>query len=308
LPAGCLTKGRNGKVKADFNAMARAGAVAFTDDGTTVANDELLLDIMLSLHVIDKPLFDHAMDPCLAGNGVIREGQTAKKLRLQSIPAEAEYKIVKRDISLCEITNCHVHIQHLSTKESVKLLEIAQEKKLPVTAEVTPHHITLCTDDIVSDNANFKMNPPLGTYDDVKELRNALKKGIISSFATDHAPHPNYQKMLGFKKAPFGVIGLETAIGVTYSLVIEKVIDRMTWLRLWTKGPANILHLPVPAIQEGEPANLILLDLNSEWVVDPQKLASKSANTPFSGKQLIGRNVFTMFNGKICYDEYNLSK
>jgi len=302
LPAGCLTRGRKGTATADIRAMAAAGAVAFTDDGSTVSDRAVMQEAMLLAHESGKPVFDHALDPTIARNGVVIDGTAAKRLGLPGIPPEAETAIVERDIELAAQTGCHVHIQHLFTAAALLLLGEARKQGVPVSGEATPHHLALCDKDIPGNDANYKMNPPLGRPKDRDALRRAVRDGTVEVFATDHAPHTASRKADGMLSAPFGVIGLETAVGITFNLVKEGTIDRLTWLRGWTTGPAQILGLPAPSLAPGAPANLTLLDLDSEWVVDSGHFASKSRNTPFNGRKLTGRAVLTMVDGMVAWD------
>jgi dihydroorotase len=299
LPAPCITLNRSGHALTDIEALARAGAVAFTDDGCTVTNTALMEEAMRRAAATGHPLMDHALDPRLAGNGVMHEGPRSQTLNLPGIPSEAETTIVARDIRLAETTGGAIHIQHLSAGESVTLIRNAQQRGLRVTAELTPHHLALTDDDVRPDRADaFKMNPPLRSSADRKELIRGLVDGTIACFATDHAPHTAALKARGFSGAPFGVVGLETAVGVTFSLLVRKELLSLTdWVARWTTGPAAILGLPAPSLAPGQPANLVLLDLNTEWTVQADTFASKSRNTPFEGWSLQGRAVMTFRDG-----------
>jgi dihydroorotase len=304
LPAPCITRGRAGREVADLASLDRAGAVAFTDDGCTVSDDAVMETAMRIAAALHRPVMDHALSPKLAGHGVMHEGHYSKQLGLPGIPSEAETVIVDRDIQLSRKTGCAVHIQHLSAAGSVELIRAARKDGLPVTAELTPHHLALT--DAHVDPARpecHKMNPPVRSEADREALVRGLLDGTISCFATDHAPHTAATKANGFKTAPFGVVGLETAVGVTYTLLVKKgLMSALDWVARWTTGPAGILGRPAPTLAKGAPADVVLLDLDSEWVVNAAKFASKSRNTPFDGWRLTGRAVMTFCGGRLVFD------
>ncbi len=309
LPSACLTIGRAGNHPADIAGMAAAGAIAFTDDGSTVTDTTVMRTAMLQAHATGRPVFDHALDPALAGNGVIREGDTARRLNLPGIPPEAETAIVRRDIALASETGCHLHLQHLFAGDSIHLLRDAVARGIPVSAEATPHHLALCDADIPDDDACYKMNPPLASAGDRDRLLDAVADGSITVLATDHAPHTALSKAGGFRTAPFGVIGLETAVGVTFTLlVVPGRMPLIEWIRRWTTGPARILHLPPPSLRPGTPADLVCLDLHSPWTVDPARFRSLSRNTPFAGRTVTGRAMITLIGGNLRYAHHSGSK
>ena len=304
LPAGAITVGRAGRELADLAAMARAGAVAFTDDGTTPADTGLMRKAMMKARELNRPILDHAQQPGMAAGGVMHDGEFSKKLGLPGMPSAAESAIVERDIALCAETGCRVHIQHVSSVESLTLIRKAKARGLPVTCEVTPHHLALTDADVYPDNTSFKINPPLRSARDRDALRQAIADGVIDAFATDHAPHTERDKDLGFVKAPFGAVGLETAVAITYTeLVKTGVIGLARWIELWTSGPAKILGLESPSLRTGRAADLVLLDLDAEWEVTSAKFASKSRNTPFEGRKVFGRAAFTFVDGKQTWPE-----
>jgi dihydroorotase len=304
LPAPCITLGRAGHEVADLAALAQAGAVAFTDDGCTVSHDAVMELAMREAARLHRPIMDHALDPKLAGHGVMHDGPYSKQLGLPGIPSEAETVTVARDIHLSQKTGCAVHIQHLSAAGSVELIRTARKNGLPVTAELTPHHLALTDADVDPAKPEcYKMNPPVRSEADRAALIQGLLDGTLSCFATDHAPHTAATKAKGFQAAPFGVVGLETAIGITYTLLVKKgLMSDLDWVARWTTAPASIIGLPPPSLAIGSPANLVLLDLNSEWVVNPEDFASKSRNTPFSGWPLTGRAVMTFCDGRLIFD------
>lgn len=302
LPSACMTRGRRGTAPSDLEALARAGAAVFTDDGSTVPSDEVLREVMRRAVPLNRVVMDHAQDPGDERKGVLHDGSAARRLGLPGIPSSAESGIVARDFKLAGETGCAVHIQHLTSREGVALLREALRKGIRASAEVTPHHIALCDEDIPCDDANWKMNPPLRAPADREALIEAVCDGTIACFATDHAPHTAAAKARGFASAPFGVVGLETALGVTYTTLVHSGrMDRMTWLRRWTTGPAQILNLSPPTLDPGAPADFCLLDLTSEWTVDARAFHSRSANTPFIGRRLTGQAVLTFFEGRCVH-------
>jgi dihydroorotase len=303
LPSGCLTVGRRGRDVADIESMAWAGAVAFTDDGATVADDGVMRRAMAAAARQNLPVMDHALDPVLAGRGVMRLGDRSRRCGLEGIPPEAEVRIVVRDIRLARETGAKVHIQHLSAAGSVEELRRARAAGESVSAEATPHHITLCDEDVAPERADaYKMNPPLGSKEDREALLCAVADGSIGVLATDHAPHRAADKARGFGDAPFGVVGLETAIGVTYTALVKSGrMPVLEWVRRWTVGPAEVLGMPAPSLTHGAVADIAVLDLDSEWVVDPARFLSKGRNTPFAGRRLTGRSECTFLAGEMVH-------
>jgi dihydroorotase len=302
-PSACITQDRAGCVMADLEGLAEAGAVFFTDDGTAVPSEDLLRRAMERSAELDKPVVEHAQDPRREKKGVMHQGIRSEEMGLPGIPSGAEADIIKRDIALAEQTGCRLHIQHVSSAEGVEAIRYARECGLPVSGEATPHHLALCDTNIPGDDANFKMNPPLRSIKDREAVRAGIADGTLGMFATDHAPHQAECKARGFLKAPFGVVGLETAIGVTYTLmVLEGYLDLHTWIRRWTTGPAELMGLPAPRLKPGFAADLVLLDLHKDWKVDPDRFSSKSRNTPFGGKVFKGQPVATWKAGNLVYE------
>jgi dihydroorotase len=298
MPAGCLTANREGRALADMAAMAAAGAVAFTDDGTTPADPILMEQAMRMARRLRRPVLDHALDPDRAVGWAMHEGAASQRLALPGNPSEAEFTIVERDVALTEKTGCPVHIQHVSSALSVALIRRARRRGLPVSAEVTPHHLALSDEDVRNENANFKMSPPLRGREDRDALQEAVTGGMIQAFATDHAPHRAAEKAKGFGTAPFGVVGLETAIGVTYTvLVLTGRMSLRDWVCRWTIGPADVLGISRPSLGPGAPADVTVLDLTSPWTVRSGDFASRSRNTCFEGWRLTGRAMMTFLGG-----------
>jgi dihydroorotase len=303
LPSAAITRDRKGEALGDLRALAAAGAAAFTDDGSTVQSDDLMRRAMEEARELGLPIMDHAQDRNieLAG-GVMHEGACSRSLGLPGIPSYAEERIVRRDIELAALTGCRVHIQHVSSKEGVALIRQARARDLPVTGELTPHHLALCDADIDPANPHFKMNPPLRGEEDRRALVEAVCDGTLGCFATDHAPHTAARKAQGFLRAPFGIVGLETAVGLTYTLLVEKgLMALMVWVERWTAAPARILGIDPPGLHPGAAADVTLLDLRRSWTVDSAAFASRSRNTPFEGWALRGRAVCTILGGRIAW-------
>ena len=303
LPSACLTQGREGLVLTELEQLALAGAAAFTDDGSTVPADELMESAMERATRLSLPIMDHAHHRELERKGVMHEGEYSNRWKLPGIPSIAESRVVARDIELATRTGCTLHIQHVSTRESVERIRRAREQGLRITGEATPHHLALTDADIDPANANFKMNPPLRSHDDRQALLDGIRDGVLTTFATDHAPHTAQAKARGFLDAPFGIIGLETAVGITYSLLVKTgIVDRPMWIKRWTTGPAHVLGLIPPSLSTGTAADLVLLDLDTEWTVRADRFSSRSRNTPFEGWKLTGQAAYTIHGGKITWD------
>ena len=289
LVAGCCTAGRAGREVAPLEDLAAAGAAAFSDDGAMVADDAVMRETMRRAAALGLPVMDHAVVPEL--QGAVRDGALARSLGLRAFPDEAETRAVARDLALAEETGAHVHLQHLSAGASADLVAAARARGVRVSAEATPHHLLLACEDIPGDDASWKMNPPLGTRADRARLRAAVLDGTVDCFATDHAPHPATAKARGFAAAPFGVIGLETALAATWqAMVVESGMRPLDWCARWTLGPAAALGLPAPALAPGAEARVALLSL-APWTVRAEDFASKSRNTPMPGRTFPVRPV-----------------
>ncbi len=281
LLSACCTVGRAGGAVAPLEELAAAGAVAFTDDGAIVAPDSAMEETMRRAAALELPVMDHAVDPKLAAGGVVRPCAAAAAAALPVFPDEAELAAVRRDIALARATGARLHLQHLSAAGSVPLVAAARASGLRVTAEATPHHLLFCADDIPGDDADWKMNPPLPDAAGRAALRRAVADGVISCFATDHAPHPAAAKARGFLAAPFGVIGLECALPATWLAMVEQEgMPPCEWARRWTTGPAQALGLPPPSLAPGAPARVALLR-RAPWTPGADALASRSSNCPF---------------------------
>ena len=302
-PAGCCTVGRAGEQPAPLRALYVAGARAVTDDGATVARDDVMEQVMREAAALDIVVMDHAVNPAIAQNGIIRDCAVARRHALAVFPAEAEVKAVERDIALAKKTGCRLHLQHLSCKQSVALLAKARREGVAVTGEATPHHLALSTEDIPGDDAAWKMNPPLGTPEDVAALRAAVKDGVITICATDHAPHGAAAKAGGFATGAFGVIGLETAVGASMKALMEEgSVSLLQWVACWTTAPAALLKLPTPSLAPGNRADATIV-APEHYRFDRSMIASKSCNTPFLNRELFGRVTATLRGGVFTYKE-----
>lgn len=322
LPIGAVTKGRAGKELAELGDLAQAGCVAFSDDGAPVYDATLMRRALEYASTFGLPIIDHCEDPSLAHDAVMNESWVSTRLGLRGAPAAAEGAAVARDIVLAEATETHVHIAHVSTRGAIEAIRAAKQRGVRVTCEVTPHHLTL-TDEVVAFGAlggsdllyetNAKVNPPLRSRDDVNACVEALAEGTIDCIATDHAPHAVTEKLCEFDDAAFGISGLETAFGLCMRLVhasaqpgaaaipLAMLIERMTI------GAVRALSLDryVPGIGTlavGAPADVVVLDLEAEWIVEPERFASKGKNTPLAGVTLKGAVVATIADGRVVHE------
>ena len=284
LPSACITKGRSGREVADLEALADAGAAFFTDDGSYVADDKVMEEAMRRAAKLGIAVCQHAMDPKELRGGVIRDCALARSLGLPVMPVSTETVAIRRDLSICRVTGARLHIQHISTAEGVELVREAQKEGLPVTAEATPHHLLLACDEIPADDANWKMAPPLGNNEDRAELRRAVKDGVLM-FATDHAPHPARTKSLGFAAGANGIIGLETAIAITYAVMVEREgMPVEAWARAWSEMPRTILSGPAAARLAAHGARTRIA-VGETRKVDMSSFASLSRNCPYGGME-----------------------
>ena len=285
LPSACITRGRLGREVADLEALAEAGAAFFTDDGSYVADDRVMEEAMRRAAALGMCVCEHAMDPKEQGGGVIRDCGLARAMRLTVVPASAETAAISRDLSICRVTGCRLHIQHISTAGGVSLVRDAQREGLPVTAEATPHHLLLCCEEIPRDDANYKMAPPLGNREDRAELRRAVKEGALM-FATDHAPHPAAKKAPGFAAGANGIVGLETAVPLTWTAMVEgEGMDPEAWARAWWQMPRSILSPLASARLAAAPGTVV--EVGERRAVEVSKFASLSRNCPYDGMESV---------------------
>ena len=308
LPYGCITIGELGRELTDFAALKEAGAIGFTDDGVGVQEAGMMKEAMRRAAALGLPIVAHCEDnSLLAGGASFTDGAFARKHGLPGIPNESEAVHVGRDILLAEATGAHYHVCHVSTEQSARLIRLGKQSGVRVTAEVCPHHLLLSDEDIPDPNdGNWKMNPPLRSPRDVEAMIAAVEDGTIDIFVTDHAPHGAEEKSRGIERAPFGIVGLETAFPLLYTKFVATgrwslsfVLERMT------RRPAELFGLPGGRLERGAPADVTVIDLAEERTVDPAKFASKGRNTPFAGWKLRGWPVLTMTGGNIVWSELN---
>jgi dihydroorotase len=315
LPIGAVTKGRAGSELAELGDLADAGCVGFSDDGAPVVDATIMRRAIEYASAFALPIIDHCEEPSLARDGVMHEGWVSTRLGLRGQAAAAEVAAVERDIALAETTGGHVHIAHISTRDAVDAVRRAKSRGVRVTAEVTPHHLTLTHEtvafgssgDVLRYDTDAKVNPPLRTPEDVAACIEGLRHGTIDCIATDHAPHAVIEKLCEFDDAAVGISGLETAFGLCMRIVHEGKIPFETLVERLTVGPVRALGLDrfVPGIgtlAPGAPADVVLLDADADWVVDPDRFASKGKNTPLAGVTLRGRAVTTIAAGRIVHE------
>ncbi len=305
-PLAAMTAGQEGEYLTDFEALKDAGAVAVSDNGGTIMNARTARQAMRQAAEVDIPVFAHCEDTNLAARGVMNAGERAKELGLFGIMDAVEDVIVARDILLAKNTGAKLHISHVSNKESAFIIKIAKEQGIPVTAEVAPHHFTLTEEAVNGDDANFKINPPLRKADDVKALKEALASGVIDVIATDHAPHHPTEKERPFDEAPFGVVGLETAVPVTITeLVRTGVLTPLQMVEKMSYNPAKILGIDRGVLAPGKVADITVVNPTEEYDIDSNRFASKGKNTPFEGMHVYGKVLYTLVNGRVVYSDHN---
>lgn len=303
LQTGAVTRGQRGEELSDIEAMVEAGIPALSEDGKTVMNSQLYREAMTLAVKYDIPVLAHCEDSNMVRNGVVNADKTMKKMGFAGISNAVEDVIVARDIMLAKDTGAALHLCHCSTRDSVRMIELAKNEGIRVTAEVCPHHFSLTSADIPADDANYKMNPPLRSKADVEALRKGLKDGIIDVIATDHAPHTPIEKGLGIKKAPFGIVGLETAASITMTELVDKgYLTIMQMAEKMSYNPAKILGLDKGVVEEGKAADLVVFHPKKQYVIDPSEFKSKGRNTPFAGKKVKGMVMATIANGRVLYE------
>lgn len=301
-PVGAITRGSKGEELAEMAEMKEAGAVAVSDDGRPVMNAQVMRHAMEYARDHELVVVDHCQDLHLAAGGVMNEGQYSSLLGLKGMSRAAEENHVARDIMLAELTGARVHIAHISTAGAVELVRAAKRRGLPVTCEVTPHHLALTDKAVTSFDTNTKMSPPLRSEEDRAALIEAARDGVIDAIATDHAPHHADEKMLEYDRAPFGVVGLETALGVVLTdLYHANSISLTRIVEMLTVGPRRAFSLARGTLEEGAVANITLFDPDREWEVDSRSFKSKSRNTPFAAKRLRGKVIATFVQGKTVF-------
>lgn len=301
FPIGAISKGLKGDELANIGELKGAGCVAISDDGRPVMNADLMRRALEYASSFGLTVISHAEDLTLATGGAMNEGVMATRLGLKGIPNAAEDVMVARDISLAELTGARLHIAHVSTKGAVRIIRNAKARGVKVTAETAPHYFTLTEEAVAGYNTNAKMNPPLRTQEDVEAIKEGLRDGTLDCIATDHAPHDPDSKDVEFPLAANGIVGLETSLPLTLRLVEEKIITLKQAIEKLTVNPAKAIGLSKGTLSIGADADITVIDLDDEWIVEPLKLRSKSRNTPFAGWKMKGRAVVTIVGGKRVY-------
>jgi len=304
LPTGAISKNISGEELGPIGSLAQAGVVAITDDGHCIQNNELMRRAVEYARMVGVPVLDHCQDYNLVGNGVVHEGYWSRLLGLPGWPAAGEEAIVMRNILLADLCDHPIHCQHVSTAGSVRLLRESRGRGVKITGEVCPHHIALTDEAIQNFNTNYKMNPPLRAQADVDALLEGIADGTLSILASDHAPHADFEKEVEFDAAPFGIIGLETELGLFLDLLVHKQrkIDIARLIEMYTVEPARLLKINAGTLSIGAPADVTLIDPDLEWTVKIDKFESASRNSPFDGWKLKGRAVRTIVRGRTVWN------
>ena len=304
LPYASITVGEVGEELVDFASLKQSGAFAFTDDGVGVQQAGMMLEAMKQAASLDMAIVAHCEDNSLINRGSVHEGKFSAEQGINGIPSVCESVQIARDVLLAEAAGCHYHVCHISTIGSVRAVRDAKRAGIRVTAEVTPHHLLLCEDDIPGLDPNYKMNPPLRGQDDKEALIEGLLDGTIDFIATDHAPHTAEEKARGMLKAPFGIVGLETAFPLLYTNLVKKgVLTLQQLVDFLTVKPAESFSLPYGQLKEGAIADIVLVDLETEQEINADEFASKGKNTPFNGMKCVGWPVLTIAEGKIAWQK-----
>ncbi len=299
LPAGAITKNLSGEELAPIGSLAQAGVVAITDDGHCVQNHELMRRAVEYARMVGLPVFDHCQDYNLVGNGVVHEGYWSTLLGLPGWPSAGEEAIVMRNILLAELCDHHIHCQHISAAGSVRLLREARARGVKISGEVCPHHVALTDEAIQNFDTNSKMNPPLRSQRDIDALHEGIADGTMEILASDHAPHAKFEKEVEFDVAPFGIVGLETELGLFIDILIHKnkTIELPRLIEMFTVNPARLLGIKSGTLSDGATADVTLIDPTMEWIVEADTFQAASRNTPFNGWKLKGRAVRTIVAG-----------
>lgn len=302
-PTGCITVDMKGEALAPIGSLKRAGVVAITDDGDCVQSNELMRRACEYAGMFDLPIMDHCQDHSMTQGAVMNEGVVSTRLGLRGWPNAAEDIIVSRNVILSTYTGAHIHMQHISSKNAVEILRRAKARGIRVTAEATPHHLALTDAALGTYDPNFKMNPPLRTEEDRQALITGIKDGTIDIVATDHAPHTNYEKDKEFDFAPNGILGLETALPVTLGVLLREARLKLPRIiDLMARRPAELFKLPAGTLADGACADICLFDPDESWTYDTNAGFSKSANSPWHGRELKGRVKTTIVAGRVVYD------
>lgn len=304
LPVGAVTLGQTGKEVTDIEAMKEAGIFAISEDGKSVMNSAIYRKAMKEAARLNIPVFAHCEDINLVEGGAINAGKKAEELGIKGITNSVEDVITARDIMLAKETGAKLHLCHCSTKDSVEMVRLARADGMNLSAEVCPHHFTLCEEDIKQDDANYKMNPPVRTREDMEALIKGLKDDVFQVIATDHAPHHQDEKAKGIAKAPFGIVGSETAVPLTMTELVNKgIITPMDMAKKMSYNPAKILGIDKGDISEGKVADIVVIDPNIEYTIDTSEFVSMGKNTPFNGKKVKGKVIRTIVAGNTVYKD-----
>jgi dihydroorotase len=301
LPVGAITKGLAGESLTEIGGLKEAGIVALSDDGMTVKNAEVMRRGLEYARSFSVPVICHCEDSDLCQGGVMHEGVTSAYLGLRGSPSAAEEIIVQREIALSELAGHPVHIAHVSTAGSAGILREAKARGVRVTAETAPHYFSLTEQEVAGFDTAFKVNPPLRSAQDVQALKEGLQDGTIDVIASDHAPHSSLEKAVEFDKAAFGIIGLETSLSLTLCLVFDRILTLSQAIEKYTVKPAEILKIDKGRLREGADADITIIDLESEFTVNRDTFKSKSKNSPFHGRRLKGRAVYTIVSGQVVF-------
>ena len=303
-PIAAVSKGLRGEELTDFDALKKAGAIALSDDGSNIDNANLMRDALIRARRVDLPILCHCEDTSMVENRAVNEGSVSRQLWLEGRPAIAEEIVVMRDAMLAEETGAHVHICHVSTAKSVDIIRRMKKKGAPITCETCPQYFTLTEDEVLAKGSMARVNPPLRTAVDVSGIIAGLKDGTIDVIATDHAPHSAEEKARPLAKAPSGMVGLETSLAVTLTALYHtKKMELPAIIRRMTANPVDILHLPRGRMAIGSSADLVIFDPDEEWVIQPEKFASKGRNTPFAGVTVKGKVKYTIVGGQVIYQD-----
>lgn len=300
-PIASITRGRKGEILTEFGDLRKAGAIGVTDDGSPVTNSHVMRMAMEYASYHNLRVISHCEDINLSEGGLMHEGSVSAQIGLKGIPSICEEIMVEREISLSRLTRCPVHIAHVSSAGSVEAIRRAKEDGIPITAETAPHYFSLDHSAVIGYNTNAKMNPPLRSAEDVQAIRKGLREGVLDVIATDHAPQSPLEKELEFDKAAFGIIGLETALPLTLQLVRDRVLSLPVAIKKMTYAPASILGVSGGMLKKGMAADLVIIDTEQEYILKEEDILSKSKNSPFIGKNLKGRNIITMVEGRIVW-------
>ena len=304
FPYAAVTLGLKGQTLTEMGRLKESGVRGFSDDGMPITNAGVMRRALEYTRLTELPVISHCEETSLMDHGVMNEGETAARLGLSGIPSESETVMIARDLLLAQATHGRLHIAHVSTAEGVRLIREAKSKGVAVTAEVTPHHLTLTDEALGTYDSRFKMNPPLRTHSDVEALRKGLQDGTLDAVATDHAPHATHEKEVDLAHAPFGVVGLETALGVLLTELVHRgVVERAALIASLTIRPAKVVGIDRGSLKVGKAADVTVIDPEASWTVEAGSFASKGTYSPFLGWRLKGQVTHVLVSGKLVFEE-----